>query len=660
MSPPAKQFFEFGPYRLDPAERVLSRDDEPISLPPKLFDTLCVLVERSGHLVEKDEMLKLVWPDAFVEEGSLTRAVSRLRQVLGPHDRDVSYIETVPKIGYRFVANVRTVREVATDLILEEHVGSRISIEDSAASAALLRTFAAATEVSAMPVPASAALEVAEPRRRAGRRSVLWRAAGALSLVLALVVVSRWTGRRSRTEGSPVTHSVAVLPFRLIGPSLSNGEAGLEVADELSSRLGSLSRVMVRPSLAASIDPRRDPLRAGRELKADWVLDGTIREEPHRDLYSVKLLDAKDGRRIWSKDFVAPPRDSLTAANTIAIGMADAIAPEISVRDRESLEEPHAERLDAYQLAMKGRLFMYRGDNKSTMEAGEFFQLAIEKDPHYSLAYSGLALCYANLFDGLVINFAEAAPDARANALKAVELDGTSAEAHLALGTVRAFFDWDWDAAEREFRRSQELRPNYPSVHFARGYLASKLGRFDEALREMRLARDLDPVSPAIPTFIGETLRRSGQSDQAIEELQRALSMSPGDGAPHYILGMIYEGRGMHETAIAEFLRCLDAFGVKDTAAAVRKANEGGGPMAAYRAWLARSETDRDIKAVLIAQIYEVLGQSDRALDALEFGVAERAPWIYSIGSEPTLAKLRSEPRFQELLRKMRIPARSL
>ncbi|HKD16859.1 MAG TPA: tetratricopeptide repeat protein, partial [Thermoanaerobaculia bacterium] len=430
------------------------------------------------------------------------------------------------------------------------------------------------------------------------------------------------------------------------------------VAEELSSRLGRLQRLAVRPA-HSEVGQARDPLRAGRELKADWIIEGTIREEPHRDVYSVRLLDVSNGRARWSKDFDAPPRDSLAAANTISITIADALAPEISVRDRETLEEPHAERLDAYQLAMKGRLFMNRF-GKGTMAAGEFFQLAIEKDPHYSLAYSGLSACYTDLFNGLVIDYAEAAPGARKNALKAVELDDTSAEAHLALGMARAYFDWEWDAAEREFRRAQELRPNSTNVHVARGDIANQLGQFDEALRELHLARDLDPVSPWIPTLLGEALRRAGQTDQAIEELQRAIAMSPGEGAPHYMLGLLYEGRGTYEMAIAEFLRCLDAYGIKVTAAAVRKASEEGGPMTAYRAWLERCEIDRSIKAVRIAQIHVVLGEPGPALDALEMGFAERSAGICSIGVEPTLAKLRSEPRFQELLRKMKVPARSL
>lgn len=657
MHQQAKQFFEFGPFRLDPTERTLWRDDCPISLPPKLFDTLCALVERSGHLVEKDEMLKLVWRDAFVEEGSLTRAVSRLRQILETSEGDARYIETIPKVGYRFVASVRRVREIEQDLILEEQVGSRISIE-SAASTALLRSFAAAAEVSATPLPASAALEGAAPHRRT-MRPALWWSTGALLAALAVLVIPRLSGDRSRTVGSPAALSVVVLPFRSAAPSVSNGELGLEVAEELSSRLGRLRQIAVRPVRDEGDGKGRSPLQAGRELKADWVLEGTIREEPHRDVYSVRLLDVSTGRARWSKDFDAPPRDSLAAANTISITIADALAPEISARDREMLEEPHAERLDAYQLAMKGRLYMNRF-GKGTMAAGEFFQLAIEKDPHYSLAYSGLAACYTDLFNGLVIGYGEAAPGARLNALKAVELDGTSAEAHLALGMVRAYFDWDWDAAEREFRRAQELRPNYTSVHVARGDIANRLGRFDEALRELRVARDLDPVSPWIPTLIGETLRRSGQSDQAIEELERAVAMSPGEGAPHYMLGLVYEGRGKYESAIAEFLRCFDAYGIKVTAAAVRKANEEGGPMSAYRAWLERCEIDRGIKAVRIAQIHLVLGQPHSALDALELGFTERSSEIYAIGAEPTLTKLRAEPRFQTLLKKMKVPARTL
>ncbi len=651
MSHPAKQVFEFGPYRLDPAERALSRDDQPINLPPKLFDTLCALVERSGHLVEKDEMLKLVWRDAFVEEGSLTRAVSRLRQVLGANNGDASYIETVPKVGYRFVAKVRLVSTMESDRILERHADSRASIEETRPSALL--------EASTTPVPSSDWPRAAAPpsRQKLGTAS-MW-GAGVLLAVVAILVLPRVSGDRTRDARAAPAHAITVLPFRLLGPKISDGDLGIEVAEELSARLGRLGKVAVRPAAAQGNEPARDPLQVGREPNADWILEGTIREEPHRDAYSVRLLDGPSGHVRWSRDFDAPPRDSLAAANTIALGLSEALAPEISERDRETLQEPHVERLDAYQLVMKGRLSMSRG-GKGLIAAADDFELAIQKDPRYALAYTSLADCYSTLYDNLVISYADGAADARRNALKAVELDGLSADAHLSLAVVRGRFDWDWDGAEREYRRALELRPNDAGIHTSRGYFENEIGRLDAALQELRKARELNPVSPWIPTLMGETLRRSGQDDLAIEELRRAVSIDPALGAPHYKLGLLYEARGMYDTAIDEFLRCLDAYGIQVTAAAVRKANEEGGPMNAYRAWLERCEIDRSIKAVRIAQIHLVLGQPDRALDALEMGFTERSAGIYAIGTEPTLARLRSQPRFQELLRKMRVPVRSL
>jgi tetratricopeptide (TPR) repeat protein/TolB-like protein len=449
-----------------------------------------------------------------------------------------------------------------------------------------------------------------------------------------------------------------VLPFRSVGPSLSNGELGRDLAAELTSRFGTASSVILRPSPAALDDRAPDPIQAGRDAKADWVLDGTLREDPGRTAYSVRLLATRDGGALWSQDFESGPDDFVSGASTISIGLAEALAPQISAHDREALEEPHAQHLDAYRLVMKGRLAMSRG-GKGVMEAGDYFELAIQKDPHYAPAYASLASCYTTLFDNLVIAFGEGAADARRNALKAVELDGVSADAHLSLALVHSRFDWDWTGADREYRRAIELGPNEASVHVGLGYFDNELGRFDDALQELRTARTLDAESPWIPTLIGETLRRAGRSDEAIEELRRAIAMDPELGTPHYKLGLVYEERGMYETAIAEFLRCLDAYGISTTAAAIRKANEAGGAMGAYRAWLERCEIDRNVKAVRIAQIEEVLGRRDRALEALETGLVERSAGIYEIGTEPTLSKLRSEPRFQELLRRMNVPTRS-
>jgi DNA-binding winged helix-turn-helix (wHTH) protein/Tfp pilus assembly protein PilF len=611
----ARQSYEFGPFRLDPSERTLRRGDQPVPLQPKLFETLCALVERSGHLVEKDEMLKIVWPDAFVEEGSLTRAVSRLRQILETNDGDGTYIETIPKVGYRFVAAVRAVpHDVAEPTVEDRNEPEAVrSIEESAA-----------------------------PSRRLARVAIF---VGVSLLIIAIAALALRQARAPQSGPATEAHSLAILPFEPGDPSSSTEEKlGAEVAAELASRF-QLTHVVLRP--------------ASDKSGADWRLEGTIRQQPGHDVYSVRLLEAKGDRARWSKDFESGPGDPLSAANTISIGLAEALGPELSAGDREALEDPHSDRLDAYQLVMKGRLAMSRG-GKGALQAGDYFELAIQKDPSYALAYASLADLHSTLFDNLVISFAEGAEDARRNALKAVELDGISADAHLSLAVVHERFDWDWSAADREFRRALELRPNDAGIHSSRGVFENEIGRFDDALRELQKARVLNPTSPWIPTLIGETLRRAGRSDEAIEELQKAIAMDPALGAPHYKLGLLYEERGKYETAIAEFLRCLDLYGIQVTADAVRKANEQGGPMSAYRAWLERCQLDSEIKAVRIAQIDEVLGQPDRALDALEVGFEKRSAGISSIGSEPTLTRLRTDSRFQTLLTKLNLPARAL
>ena len=245
---------------------------------------------------------------------------------------------------------------------------------------------------------------------------------------------------------------------------------------------------------------------------------------------------------------------------------------------------------------------------------------------------------------------------ARVNALRAVELDGSLAEGHLALAWVRGWFDWDWEGADRELQRAMELRPNEPTVHFRKGSLACDLGRFDEALEELRKAQVLDPVSPIIPTLIGETYRRSGRPDLAIEELRKAEAMDPEFGPPHYKLGEAYEEKGMYEAAMAEFVKCMAAFGYHDAEKSLRRALEKEGPMGAYRAFLMMDVGSPETSAYRMAQTYEVLGQRDQALAALEKGLELRTAGIYAIAAEPAFANLRGERRFQNLLRRMNLP----
>ena len=628
MADAERRLFEFGPFRLDPQERTLLREAEAIPLPPKLFDVLLVLVERSGRLVKKEELLRLVWKDAFVEEGSLTRSISRLRLMLGDGANGHRFIETVSKAGYRFVA----------------------SVECAAARESLLVPGKEPLSLPPSPVAADA-LKTPQQHRR-------WR--GLLVSAAALVLLTTGSlllmAARRHEAASTRVRSLAVLPFQS-DPSHSHSDFALEVSDELTTKLGGLERLAVRP--AGSVErvekSESDPIRIGKNLGVDWMLDGTIQSSGDRARLWVRLTDTLNGRVLWSARYDEPLDDPIAAVNATTAGLASALAPQLSARDREVLARPETEDLDAYQLYMKGRLdYIRRG--QSTLAAIETFQKAIRKDPRYSLAYAGLADSYSVLFDFHVLSSAEAAPNARINALKAVQLGDTLAETHLSLAWVRAWFDWDWAAAERELQRAGELRPNDPEVFFRKGIFESGLGRFDEALRELRRAQQLDPVSPLVATVIGKTLRRSKQFDLAVEELRKAEAMDSNFGPPIYNLGEAYEEQGMYEAAVGEFLKSMKAFGTQETERAVRQGYEQGGPMGAYRAWLQRLEGDGSMNAVRVAQIYEVLGQPDRALETLERGCDERAADLFVIGAEPSFENLRREPRFQKLLRRMNLP----
>ncbi|HTO78044.1 MAG TPA: tetratricopeptide repeat protein [Thermoanaerobaculia bacterium] len=617
-----RRVFEFGPFRLDSEERVLLRDGQDVALPPRLFDVLRVLVERGGRLVRKDDLLHLVWKDAFVEEGSLTRSISRLRQVLEGSNGH-PFIETVAKSGYRFIASVRVVEPVASP------------------------TPAPTPRVAIAPPPAFAT----RPRRGHG----LLVSVAALVIVAAglLILIS---ARHREAIPTPV-RSVAVLPFTASEPSSPASDLGLQLADQLATKLGGLERIAVRPleAVTRAAKTGNDPIQVGRDLGVDWVLDGTIQRTGERAHVAVRLTDAREGRRLWTAQLDEPFGDPLALSNAAAAGLAAVISPQLSARDREILTSPDRENLDAYQLYMKGRLMSGRRTS-ATVQAIDAFEQAIRKDPTYALAYAGLADSYALLYDHQAASWEETAPAARRNALKAVALGDSLAESHLALAWVRAWFDWNWTAAQQELRRASELRPNDPEVYFREGSLESETGRFDAALRDLRRAEELDPVSPLIVTLIGKTLRRAGRLDLAFEELRKAEAMDPESALPYWNLGLAYEQQKKYDAAIGEFLKCLAAFGVDETEGVIRRAFDREGPIGAYRAWLERLQGSGDILDVRIAQIYEVLGQPEKALEALERGVDTRAADVYTIGIEPSFENLHGDSRFQQLLRRMNVP----
>lgn len=584
--------YEFGPYRLLPGERRLLRRGEAVALTPKVFDTLLALVGHSDRLLAKDELMKMIWQDSFVEEGNLTQNIFILRKVLGESPQDHQYIVTIPGQGYRFVAEVLEIRD----------------------------------EKSAFRYPASGD-EGAHATEVGATRDTLT--------------------------------SLAVLPFMSLYSEGDQAYLGPGIADTLITRLSNIKRLTVRPTTAILkyIDTQPDPLRAGRELGVEAVLDGRIQRAGERLRVTMQLIRVRDGKTLWAEKFDEKLTDIFEVQDSISEQVMRALAVQLTSDEQKLLTKRYTESVEAFQLYIKGRHFWNKRTVADLRRGMACAQQAIDIDPTYTMAYIGLADTY-NLLAGYAgLNPKETFPKARAAALRAQEIDATLAEAEASLAFVAYRYEWNWPEAEGRFRRSIELRPDYPTAHHWYGEFLAAMGRYSESIRELERAQQLDPLSLPINTDLGQSLYFARRYREAIEQLQKTLEMGQEFVRAHMILGAAYAQQGMFAEAIAAHSTARDISdgnhlavgGLGYTLAIAGRRDEA---IEALRE-LERLSARVYVSPYTIALIHTGLGDYDRALEWLWKAYENRDVWLVWLRVNPGFDALHTDARFAELLRRI-------
>ncbi len=636
-----QHLYEFGPYRLDTAERHLYREDERLQLTPKAFETLVALVERQGRLVGKDELMQAVWPDSFVEEANLTNNIYVLRQVLNDGQ---SYIETVPKRGYRFAAGVRNLN-ATEDLVLEKHTFTRtVTEEEEEVEEHHL------TSVMGVPV-----------RNPGGSWARLRTAAFAFAVVLFVVSGAAvfYLARGNRDESKPAVttnqplNSIAVLPFKAIGSEKENEYLSLGLADALITRLGNVRQIMVRPTSAVRhyTGADHDLIAIGRQQGVDAVLDGNFQRDGDRLRLTVQLIRVADGATIWSARFDEKFTDIFSVQDSISEQVACDLVTRICGKANEQIAKQQKIKIEAYEAYLKGRYFWNKRNLEGARKAAEYFQQAIDLEPNYAQAYAGLADTVA-----LIGGDRRTLAQGKATARKAIELDENLADAHATLGLFAMNNDWDWANAEREFKRAIELNPNYPTAPQRYGEFLAYMGRFDEAVAQIKRAHELDPMSLIITTDLGKVYTLARRYDEAIKQYEMALDIDPEFTEANGLLAITYSLKGDHERAASQLLKIRNledsppylAFAVSIYAAAGRTNDARKG--------LNRLKTlgnQTYVAPYWMAVAYTGLGEKEEAFKWFDQVFAEQSSTgIVSLKVSAFWDSLRSDPRFTQLLRR--------
>ena len=640
MSNNGKHLREFDKFQIDLEKKVLWQGGEPVHLPPKAVELLCVLVENKGEVVTKDELLNKVWQDSFVEESVLAQNIHHLRKTFKDLNFRENPIQTIPRRGYRFAGDVHKIsgEYVIEHEIVERRLLAEIS-EDSLNDLGLQNV----TKVSK-----------SKPQRQKSRFVF---ASFLVAAIFLLIGAAAWSFyNESEAAASKNINSIAVLPLKNLNANESNQTFSLGLTDSLISRLGKLNRFAVRPFSAVEKYEKsgKDAISFGQELRVDSVLEGTIQNVDNRLRVNLRLIDVRNGRQIWSDNFDETASDVLKLQDSISGKVVRVLVNKLKPEEESLLAKNPTANAEAFRLYLTGRERWMRRD--WTADCLGFYKKAIELDPDFALAYLGIADLYAFTYE------TKAAEDALN---KAIELDPFLAEAHATRGFLQMFHHWDWQAAENSFRRALELAPNSSKAHHWFGVYLSIRGRLDEAQREMEKALELDPTALVIMTDIAELHYFRHDYDRAESELGKVLEIDPNfvNARLHLIKVRYKKGASyfLEEAAFSIFRqKQLKAEGLAQefnpeemerlVAAQDEKTLKEKSLQAMLNAVRGKPET-----YLGLSRYYSMTGEKGKSLDALEKALEARAFVTPFIAVDPMWNTVRGEPRFKELLKKMNL-----
>jgi TolB-like protein/DNA-binding winged helix-turn-helix (wHTH) protein/Flp pilus assembly protein TadD len=629
----------FGVFDLDLRAGELHKHGLRIRLQEQPLQVLAILIEHSGEVVTREELQKKLWPaDTFVDfDHGLNKAINKIRDALGDSAESPRFVETIARRGYRFLADVKAADAAPLP------------------SPGLAPAPHLAAEIRGRP---DLAVTPAMPKHRL---PAFARKISAFVLLVLIAFFAFWKFH-SRNPLPPVIHSLAVLPLESLSNDASQDYFADGMTDELISDLGQISalRVISRTSVMAYKHARKPLPQIARELNVDAVVEGTVLRSGDQVRITAQLIDASADKHIWSQSYEGELKDTLALQNRVARAIADQIRINLNPQERAALKTVKVVNPEAYEDYLKGRFFWNKRTADGLKVAQTYFGRAIDEDPKYAPAYSGLADTYALLGDWqyAVMTPKEAFPKAKAAAIKALELDSSLGEAHNSLAFCLDGFDWNFDAAGTEFQRAIDLNPSYATAHHWYAWHLSLFGRYDEAIAEMRKAENLDPLSLIINADLAELLVIAHSYDESIQQSLKVIEMDPDFALAHNQLGQAYLQKHMHEQAVAELQKAVQLSANSPTCMAnlARAYVASGEPSEAVKLLrdLKKRSNSTYSNAAEIAVIHGSLGDADQAMNWLEKGYEQR--FNPSVLLRPGFDPLRSDPRFQDLLRRIGLP----
>lgn len=642
----AVRVLQFDIFELDLRAGELRKQGVKVRLQGQPLQVLEALLRRSGDVVTREELRAQIWKtDTFVDfDHSLHNAIARLREVLGDSPENPRYIETLPRRGYRFLVPV------------ESHDGLR----------------AAGT-----PTPVSGAISTDIKRRIYGRRA---RVSALVLIAIGLIGILSLKRVRQGLFGQPHSHrigSLAVLPLVDLSGNPDQDFFADGMTEALITDLGKVSalRVISRTSVVQYKGTRKTLPEIARELNVDALLEGTVLRSGNRLRITANLVQASPERHLWAESYESEVGDILTLQGQVAQAVAREIQVKLTPEEEKVLGYARPVNPKAHDDYLKGR-YLCNKDTRGPIDKGiQYFQKAIDEAPSDPLAYAGLADCYVLLAWGGDI-FAgdlspqEIMPKARDAAQRALQLDEGLADAHTTFADVQMILDWNWSGAEQEFKRAIELNPSYTPAHVWYAHYLAAMGRSDESVAEAKRSLELDPFSEVTTDFAEWAFQFARRYDLTVQQAQRSLEVAPEFPWAHWELGWAYERTGRASEAIPELIKAEELFGMsQEKLTGLRKAYHESGRKGYWRKMLEfcreASKQPRTFGSasgygsvdyfqnVEMAAVQVRLGELNAAFESLERARKKHDTNIIYLKVDPFWDDVRSDPRFQSLLRRM-------
>ena len=627
----------FGPYLVDLRSGELRKFGTRVKMGEQPFQILLMLLERPGEMVTREELRAKLWADdTFVDfDHGLNSAVQRLRDCLSDTAEKPLWIETIPRRGYRFIGPVESQAS-------ESPESKAIPAETSS--------------------PGASPAETQVVTRVYARRAKLL--ASALVVIIALLVGLSMSSVREilgKRHGAPDIKALAVLPLANLSSEADQDYFADGMTEALTTDLGKISalRVISRTSALQYKGTKKPLHEIARELNVDALVEGTVARSGSHLRITANLVQAFPEKHLWAESYESEVGDALAVQARIAQAVARQIQVRLTQKEQTLLAPARPVNPEAQDLYLRGLYtFLSGGTAASSEKAMEFYKRALEKDPEYAAAYAGMAQAYATWHPGMS-RPRDLMPKAKGFALKALALDDTLASAHSTLGSIELLYDWNWSAAEEEFKRTMELNPNYVWAleRHSRGLVTS--GRTEEAIAEAKLSIGLDP-SPLSGDYTIWVFTLARRYDLALKHAQELLDLAPNYVWVHFDLAQIYEQTGRAEEAAQEFLKADELFGTDPKRLSqLKEAFAKSGAQGYWRRTLENykeSAKSNYVPSVMVAEACVRVGEEECAFQWLEKGFDERDDLMINLKVEPVFDAIRSNPRYQDLIRRVGIP----